>query len=482
MRSLPFYSTIIMLLAGFVIAYSQDSWNIETSGTTQTLCGIAWGNNLYVAVGNAGTLLTSSDAISWTNRSSGTSSGLLAITRSTSLFVAVGTNGTIITSADGVTWTSRSSGTTSGLYGVCIANNMFVAVGANGTIVTSENGVTWTSRSSGTTSNLYSVTWGNNMFVAVGNTGTILTSLNGITWTAYSTGITYTINAVTWANNKFVAICGGGGPLLVSGTNSSFTQRAAPTVKQLEAITWAGDKYIVAGASGTILGSANTSTWTSYTPVTTSSIYGLTFGNSQIVGVGANGLVVLSTLPKLISAVGSDNVIAQAGIDFDDYVLLTFDRAFTTVPVVDATTVNSMFPLSNNHLWTSGFGTINGVQWSPNKTQLIISLTTTISQPTIIVGDTITYLSNTKVLVTGSFGTTSQCRALHGNVHLAFLNAHACVYSIQGKLVAQMMLRNADPQRFFAKPGNYIGNLAKGAYILHLTGENIRFSQPILIE
>jgi hypothetical protein len=320
------------------------------------------------------------------------------------------------------------------------------------------------------------------MFVAVGNSGTILTSLNGITWTAYSTGITYTINAVTWANNKFVAICGGGGPILVSGTSLSFTLQAAPTVKQLETITWAGNKYIVAGASGTVLGSPTTAAWTSYTPVTTSSIYGLTFGNSQIVGVGANGLILTSSMPKLISAVASDNVILQPGIDNDDYVLLTFDKAFTTVPVVDATSVNSLFPLSSNHIWTSGFGAIGGAQWSPNKTQLIILLTTTISQPTIMVGDTITYLNNTKVLVSGTFGTTTQCRELHGNVHHAFSHAHACVYSIQGKLVAQMMLSSTDALRFFARPKNYVGNLAKGAYILHLTGENIRLSQPILIE
>ena len=68
-------------------------------------------------------------------------------------FVAVGNQGAIVTSSNnGTNWTTRSSGTTEGLTGIAFANDTFVAVGDYGTIFTSSNnGTTWASQPSGTT-------------------------------------------------------------------------------------------------------------------------------------------------------------------------------------------------------------------------------------------------------------------------------------------------------------------------------------------
>jgi len=71
-----------------------------------------------VAVGQSGTILTSSDGTSWTSRTSGTSIKLMEITFGNSTFVAVGQEGTILTSSDGTSWTSRTSGTSKGLLAV----------------------------------------------------------------------------------------------------------------------------------------------------------------------------------------------------------------------------------------------------------------------------------------------------------------------------------------------------------------------------
>jgi photosystem II stability/assembly factor-like uncharacterized protein len=90
------------------------------------------------------------------------------VTYGNNIFVAVGDNGTILTSTDGVSWTRRTSPTTQGLYSVTYGNGLFVAVGNNGTILTSTDGVNWTQRTSGTSNDLYGVTYGNGIFVAVG--------------------------------------------------------------------------------------------------------------------------------------------------------------------------------------------------------------------------------------------------------------------------------------------------------------------------
>jgi hypothetical protein len=63
-------------------------------------------------------------------------------TTSSGLFVAVGDNGKILTSSDGTTWTSRTSGTTEYLRGGAYGNSTFVVVGASGTIITSSDGTT----------------------------------------------------------------------------------------------------------------------------------------------------------------------------------------------------------------------------------------------------------------------------------------------------------------------------------------------------
>jgi len=115
----------------------------------------------------------------WTSRTSGTSNDLYGVTYGNGLFMAVGRNGTILTSPDGRSWTARASGTSNQLEGVTYGNGLFVAVGPNGTILTSPDGVNWTARASGTSNWIEGVTYGNNTFVAVGEGGTILTSRTG---------------------------------------------------------------------------------------------------------------------------------------------------------------------------------------------------------------------------------------------------------------------------------------------------------------
>lgn len=59
----------------------------------------------------------------------GTTNALWGITYGNSTFVTVGRNGNILTSTDGSTWTARTSGTTNVLYGVIYANSTFVVGG-----------------------------------------------------------------------------------------------------------------------------------------------------------------------------------------------------------------------------------------------------------------------------------------------------------------------------------------------------------------
>jgi len=63
-----------------------------------------------VTVGQSGNILTSSDGTSWDNRTSGTTNNLYGVTYGNGTFVTVGDNGVILTSFDGISWTKRTSG------------------------------------------------------------------------------------------------------------------------------------------------------------------------------------------------------------------------------------------------------------------------------------------------------------------------------------------------------------------------------------
>ena len=73
-----------------------DKWMLPKGYAYGNLGGITYGNNLFVAVGVSGTILTSPDGITWTSRTSGTNNWLDGITYGNGLFVAVGLNGTIL--------------------------------------------------------------------------------------------------------------------------------------------------------------------------------------------------------------------------------------------------------------------------------------------------------------------------------------------------------------------------------------------------
>jgi hypothetical protein len=152
------------------------------SGNNVQFNAVIFAKGQFVAVGNSGIIITSTDGINWTTRTSGISNNLNGITYGNDLFVAVGVSGKILTSSDGITWTSRTSGVNTSLIGITYGNSLYITVGSGGVILTSSNGTSWTSRTSGVSSDLLDITYGNNTYIAIGASGVILISSNGTSW------------------------------------------------------------------------------------------------------------------------------------------------------------------------------------------------------------------------------------------------------------------------------------------------------------
>ena len=151
------------------------------SGISDELYGIAHGGGKFVAVGENGTILTSSDGETWTTPRTGFLANFSGVAHGSGQFVAVA-GSTIYTSSDGAAWTKQRKGsgiraenyTNHRLNTVSYINNKFFALGDQGTILTSSNGTSWKTQTSGTSNPLYGITHGRGQFVVVG-LGSVLT-------------------------------------------------------------------------------------------------------------------------------------------------------------------------------------------------------------------------------------------------------------------------------------------------------------------
>jgi hypothetical protein len=125
--------------------------------------------------------------------------------------------------------------------------------------------------------------------------------------------------------------------------------------------------------------------------------------------------------PHLISAVASDGTIAQTGIDNDDYILFTFNKPVGSTTSISALNIDEILPLNNGHSWLSGFGTIGSATWNPSNTMLMVTLSTTVSSPTISIGDSVYFApQRNKVAIRGSFGGPTAIESVNSSTSIAF--------------------------------------------------------------
>ena len=363
---------------------------------------VAFGNNTFVAVGNAedeyygtGAILTSPDGSNWTERRSGLQrySYLNNVAYGNGTFVTIGYlesddfwGSIILTSSDGIDWTEHYSGSDEEMNSIIYGNNVFVAVGYSGTILTSPDGTTWSPQQSGTTNSLYSVAYDNNTFVAVGRSGTVLTSPDGITWTQQQSGTTASLNGVAYGNNSFVVVgyryesgVGYIDVILASPDGINWSPSEPGTTGMPSNIIFGNDMFVAMGSYGVILTSSNGSTWTQQ-QVTQGDeeLNGLTYGNGIFVAVGWPGTVMTSSngtawTPQQSGATSYLNSIAYGNNTF----VALAETIVTSSDGVTWTQIPGYYDLSsvaygNNTFVAVGspgaiFTSSDGITWTPQQ-------------------------------------------------------------------------------------------------------------------
>jgi hypothetical protein len=307
-------------------AAAGDTWTNQTaanSGATagNVLTSVCYGGSTYVAVGQNGTIVTSSNGVTWTSRTSGTTCFFSDVcTNGSGTFVAIAggnmsSDGAIVTSTNsGVTWSSQPF---NGYYAsVCYGNGMFMAF-ADGDCYTSLNGIDWTEKCYVDTYSVYGLSYqnigGTDTYVGVGYPDDvsdpygnyvlhiISSTDSGTTWSKdISFNGTENLNAVCYGGSNFVAV-GDGGLVLTSNTGltNSWTRQAAVPNNNFQDVCYTGVNYIAVGYDGSynpvICSSTNGGvSWTSRTPNTTNELRGVCYGNNMLVAVGVGGTIITS--------------------------------------------------------------------------------------------------------------------------------------------------------------------------------------------
>ncbi|HEY3915612.1 MAG TPA: hypothetical protein VGN61_14080 [Verrucomicrobiae bacterium] len=192
--------------------YTPFQW-INPSPQGNDLYDVTYANGQYVAVGNYGAIVDSTNGLNWQLQSSPTSQALNEVSSGNGIFLAAGANGVVLTSSNGANWTLQPPPTGNGFTAIGFGNSLFVLADSAGNMYASSNGTSWSVNPSGTSSNgISSIAYGNNVFVGTAANGTV-SSPDGMHWTFTpalsnaTTNIT-TVGCVVFENGSFLVSAG----------------------------------------------------------------------------------------------------------------------------------------------------------------------------------------------------------------------------------------------------------------------------------
>ncbi|MDY8045809.1 S-layer homology domain-containing protein [Paenibacillus polymyxa] len=327
-----------------------ERWSTQKTAavTNQQISSVTWGNSGFVAVGENGTIINSSDGIVWTKQDSGVTTSLSEIAWGNGLYVVVGEQN-ILTSSDGEKWTPNTSKTNNRYSTIAWGNGKFVAGGSGNTLQYSSDGITWTSVTVTNSGYIPSVSWVGDQFIASTVDMKLLTSPDGVTWTPRETGINDVITNVVKGDGKFLGLLGGitgeFGNIATSDNGITWTTSSLSTDTALRSVHYAGNQYTVVDSRGYIYTSSDGTNWTTQNPVAGTlniNLTDVTWGNNRLVAVGGQALIY--TAPFVVSA---QQVGTVTGSVYDSNQSAIDGASVSIGPISTTTNAQGAFTLTN---------------------------------------------------------------------------------------------------------------------------------------
>ncbi len=279
------------------------------------LHSVAFGNGQFVAVGDNGTVISSTDGSGWTPGPSAGQGQLISLTHGDGQFIAIGTDSHpalpggetfFIQSSDGLHWERNVLFTPGVLTAIAFGNHHFVTVGYAGTIASSSEGIHWRVQTKSPKSELLSVTFQNGLFVAVGRTDQdsshclMLTSSDGEQWTESFTNMPGLLFKVVSGNGQFLAAGhNGNSQFLLHSLDGINWTLAPPSVSDLRQLYFANGVFLAVSfhtddGPRAIYTSDDGVNWVPRGPIPFAGVESLVGDGDSFVFVGADGLIATS--------------------------------------------------------------------------------------------------------------------------------------------------------------------------------------------
>jgi len=281
-----------------------QTWTARNSGSAENLNGVAGGAAGYLAVGSRGAMLASANGVDWTARSySPVGKGDLQVAAyGHQTFVAVSRNyplstSTLFRSVDGVTWTPASNSIPNYVNSIAYANGLFVAVTeytaqSKATAFTSGDGWFWSPTYTGVERSLYDVIYTGTMFLAAGDRGTLLFSSDGYGWSPLVLDGGERFQKLVYGQGSLVAI--GYDKMLHSSTGLSWSSVDTKYWGKFNDLAYGNGMFVAVGDNGAILNSADGRNWDYRYAGTNGRLNAVSFSNGHFVAVGDEGLILTS--------------------------------------------------------------------------------------------------------------------------------------------------------------------------------------------
>lgn len=223
------------------------TWTLQRF-TGPALRGVATSGTVIVAVGESGSILRSTDGTSWTPVTSGTSNTLDGVAWGGGRFVAVGYAGgngnvTVLSSIDGQTWTDQSFGagiaSWQDLRSIAWTNDRFLSSGWYSKLRNSTDGGVSFQTSRTASEDMPGLAFGNGVYFAAGidrdnaDADINLISSDGTNWSALPTASQDNRNGAVFFNNSFITV----------GDNHSIWQSNAFQAGSFGFVQWRDAKF-----------------------------------------------------------------------------------------------------------------------------------------------------------------------------------------------------------------------------------------------
>ena len=265
------------------------------------LQAVAYGNNIFVAVGDGLTILTSQDGKTWFNHSSEIKNVTANINFSTETYAA---NGDAVTFA----YSDIAQRPSSPDFSELRTNRMDLNEAERTALIeiAAKKMQDFKAKFPTVPRQLYAVAFGGGAFVIVGDCGEILTSHDGDHWIAPDSHASVILNAVVWGSSGFVAV-GDKGTILTSPDGLSWTKRNSGTAVTLFGVAYGSETFVALGDNSTILTSSDGIQWTP-TDIGPEAMEAIAFGNGLFMGTGIDtffpGKMYLDSDQTMISTDG----------------------------------------------------------------------------------------------------------------------------------------------------------------------------------